>query len=126
MIYNQKFITYSTCHIFTALGYNIAFISHAVYVYTLTNFNFHFFTVLGWASPLTYQVLGHLKSIIILILGIIFYDVYPSVKAVFGMVLAMIGVIIYTEENRQQNKKNQSIQKNSFHDVESLIKPTKL
>jgi solute carrier family 35, member E3 len=87
---------------------------------------YHFFTVLGWASPLTYQVLGHLKSIIILILGIMFYDVSPSIKAIFGMVLAMIGVIIYTEENRQQNKKKQSLQKNSFHDVEALVKPTKL
>lgn len=55
-----------------------------------------------------------------------FYDVSPSIKAIFGMVLAMIGVIIYTEENRQQNKKKQSLQKNSFHDVEALIKPTKL
>ena len=128
MIYNQMFITYSTCHIFTALGYKIVFISHTVCVYTLTtNFNFHFFTVLGWASPLTYQVLGHLKSIIILILGIMFYDVSPSIKAIFGMVLAMVGVIIYTEENRQQNKKKQSsLQKNSFHDIEALIKPTKL
>ena len=54
-----------------------------------------------------------------------FYDVSPSMKAIFGMILAMIGVIIYTEENRQQNKKKQSALKNSFHDIESLIKPTK-
>ena len=38
------------------------------------------------------------------------------------MILAMIGVIIYTEENRQQNRKKHEIQKNSFHDVEALLK----
>ena len=82
---------------------------------------FVFFTVLGWASPLTYQVLGHLKSIIILTLGIMFYDISPSMKSIFGMILAMIGVIIYTEENRQQNRKKHEVQKNSFHDIESLL-----
>lgn len=58
----------------------------------------------------------------ILTLGIIFYDISPSMKSIFGMILAMIGVIIYTEENRQQNRKKHEIQKNSFHDVESLLK----
>ena len=81
--------------------------------------------MLGWASPLTYQVLGHLKSIIILILGIIFYDILPSMKSIFGMTLAMIGVVIYTEENRLQNSRKNEIQKSTFHDVESLLKPIK-
>lgn len=64
--------------------------------------------VLGWASPLTYQVLGHIKSIIILIFGVIFYDAIPSMKSIIGMSLAMAGVIIYTEENRQQQLSRQT------------------
>ena len=50
-----------------------------------------------------------------------FYDISPSMKSIFGMILAMIGVIIYTEENRQQNRKKHEVQKNSFHDIESLL-----
>lgn len=64
--------------------------------------------VLSWASPLTYQVLGHIKSIFILIFGVFVYDAIPTQRSVIGMVLAMAGVILYTEENRQQLKARQS------------------
>jgi hypothetical protein len=64
-------------------------------------------TVLSWASPLTYQVIGHIKTIIILITGVFLYDDVPTAKSVLGMSLAMVGVIIYTEENRQQQLRRQ-------------------
>jgi hypothetical protein len=67
-----------------------------------------FSLVLSWASPLTYQVLGHIKSIFILIFGVFVYDAIPTPRSVTGMVLAMVGVILYTEENRQQLKLRQS------------------
>lgn len=76
--------------------------------------NFHLI-VLGWASPLTYQVLGHIKSIVILVFGVFLYDSIPSFKSLFGMTLAMIGVIIYTEENRLQQKIRQSTQYSSVN-----------
>ena len=72
------------------------------------NFEFFNISVLGWASPLTYQILGHIKSIIILIFGITFYDAVPSYKSILGMSLAMVGVVIYTEENRQQQNAKQT------------------
>ena len=58
--------------------------------------------ILGWVSPLTYQVIGHMKTITILISGIFLYDNIPSEKSIAGMTLAMVGVIAYTEENRRQ------------------------
>ena len=65
------------------------------------------YVVLGWASPLTYQVLGHLKTILILVTGIAFFDQWPSDRALAGIVIAMIGVLMYSEENRQQQLKKQ-------------------
>jgi hypothetical protein len=53
-------------------------------------------------------VLGHIKSIFILIFGVFAYDAIPTPRSVIGMVLAMVGVILYTEENRQQLKLRQS------------------
>jgi hypothetical protein len=60
------------------------------------------YLVLSWASPLTYQVIGHVKTIIILLAGAIQYDSIPQGKTRIGMMLAILGVIVYTEENRQQ------------------------
>jgi solute carrier family 35 protein E3 len=60
------------------------------------------YLVLGWASPLTYQVIGHMKTIIILLAGALQYDSIPQGKTRIGMVLAIVGCIVYTEENRQQ------------------------
>jgi hypothetical protein len=53
-------------------------------------------------------VLGHIKSIFILIFGVFVHDAIPTPRSVIGMVLAMVGVILYTEENRQQLKLRQS------------------
>jgi hypothetical protein len=91
------------------------------------------FLVLSWASPLTYQVIGHMKvtqidkmarpvhsrwllirpllflpsihptqTIGVLVSGVFLYDSIPSTRATLGMVLALAGVIAYTEENRRQ------------------------
>lgn len=53
-------------------------------------------------------MLGHIKSIFILVFGVIVYDAIPTPRSVGGMILAMIGVILYTEENRQQLRARQS------------------
>lgn len=76
---------------------DVAISSGMAVINNLTNF-----VVLSITSPITYQVIGHLKTIFILISGIFLYDKLPNVKSSIGMVLAMLGVILYTEENRQQ------------------------
>jgi hypothetical protein len=42
------------------------------------------YTVLSWASPLACQIIGHSKTIIILITKVILYDDIPTGKFIFG------------------------------------------
>jgi len=65
------------------------------------------YIVLGWASPLTYQVFGHLKTILIIASGGFFLDTRPlDGKAIVGVILALTGAIIYSEEVRSHNNVN--------------------
>ena len=58
--------------------------------------------VLAFASPLTYQIIGHVKTIIIIISGFLIFNHDFSFRILGGIIVALLGVIIYTEENRQQ------------------------
>ncbi len=60
------------------------------------------YLVLGKTSPLTYQVLGHMKTILILILGIVMFKKPLDVRNILGIAVAMVGVVAYTEVRRQQ------------------------
>lgn len=60
------------------------------------------YLVLGKTSPLTYQVLGHLKTILILVLGFLFFNKTVDMRNVLGIIIAMVGVIAYTEVRRRQ------------------------
>jgi solute carrier family 35, member E3 len=60
------------------------------------------YLVLGKTSPLTYQVLGHLKTIFILILGFVLFQKVVDYRNIIGIVIAMVGVIAYTEIKRQE------------------------
>jgi hypothetical protein len=42
------------------------------------------------------------QTIGVLVSGVFLYDSIPSTRATLGMVLALAGVIAYTEENRRQ------------------------
>lgn len=63
------------------------------------------YLVLGKTSPLTYQVLGHLKTVLILILGFVFFNKHVDMRNVLGIIIAMVGVIAYTEVRRRQSMK---------------------
>lgn len=67
------------------------------------------YLVIGKTSPLTYQVLGHLKTILILILGFLFFNKQLDYRNVIGIVVAMVGVIAYTEINRRMADKETSL-----------------
>jgi len=49
------------------------------------------YLVLGKTSPLTYQVLGHLKTVLILILGFTVFNKPFDLRNVIGIVIAMVG-----------------------------------
>jgi len=61
------------------------------------------YLVLGKTSPLTYQVLGHLKTVLILVLGFTIFEKPFDLRNAIGIAIAMIGVVAYTEVGRRQS-----------------------
>eukprot|EP01006_Ploeotia_vitrea_P065399 TRINITY_DN9161_c0_g1_i1.p2 TRINITY_DN9161_c0_g1~~TRINITY_DN9161_c0_g1_i1.p2 ORF type:complete len:329 (+),score=190.78 TRINITY_DN9161_c0_g1_i1:98-1084(+) len=60
------------------------------------------YLVIGKTSPVTYQVVGHLKTCLILILGFIVFE-YPIIaRNVFGITLAVFGMMVYSEIKRRE------------------------
>jgi solute carrier family 35 protein E3 len=60
------------------------------------------FFVVGKTSPLTYQVVGHFKTVLLLGLGFWIFNYQVIPKNVLGMAIALCGVIAYTEVKRKQ------------------------
>lgn len=68
-------------------------------------------------SPLTSTVLGNLKTILIIIISILFLDeTNPNIQNITGILLTLLGSIYYSylkyKENKQE-KINQSLQNDS-------------
>ncbi|CAL0305325.1 unnamed protein product [Lupinus luteus] len=68
--------------------------------------NFSTFLVIGKTSPVTYQVLGHLKTCLVLAFGYILLQDPFSSRNLLGILIAMIGMFLYsyycTLENQQK------------------------
>eukprot|EP00598_Pedospumella_elongata_P004019 CAMPEP_0184979676 /NCGR_PEP_ID=MMETSP1098-20130426/9866_1 /TAXON_ID=89044 /ORGANISM="Spumella elongata, Strain CCAP 955/1" /LENGTH=312 /DNA_ID=CAMNT_0027503005 /DNA_START=50 /DNA_END=988 /DNA_ORIENTATION=+ len=60
------------------------------------------YLVLGKTSPLTYQVLGHLKTVLILVLGFTVFHKPVDMRNILGIAIAMVGVVAYTEVRRRE------------------------
>lgn len=67
------------------------------------------YLVLGKTSPLTYQVLGHLKTILILFWGFTVFKKAVDVRNVIGIAMALLGVIAYTEIKRREVSRSSSL-----------------
>merc|ERR1719242_246576 len=70
--------------------------------------NLSIFLVIGRTSPISYNVLGHCKLIVILSFGILFFGDDTNTWRLTGMVLAVIGIVSYTHikiEFQQQEAK---------------------
>jgi drug/metabolite transporter (DMT)-like permease len=62
--------------------------------------------VLSWTTPLTYMMIGYLKTILIFAFGILFFDSLPSERVMCGMALTVVGMILYgNAKYRQQHFK---------------------
>ncbi|KAH7837609.1 hypothetical protein Vadar_015816 [Vaccinium darrowii] len=71
--------------------------------------NFSTFLVIGKTSPVTYQVLGHLKTCLVLGFGFtLLHDPYTS-RNIIGILVAMFGMVLYSYFCTQENKKKQSV-----------------
>lgn len=68
--------------------------------------NFSTFLVIGKTSPVTYQVLGHLKTCLVLTFGYVLLHDPFSWRNILGILVAVIGMVLYsyycTLENQQK------------------------
>ncbi|KAF7830878.1 UDP-xylose transporter 3-like [Senna tora] len=68
--------------------------------------NFSTFLVIGKTSPVTYQVLGHLKTCLVLAFGYILLQDPFNWRNIAGIFIALVGMILYsyvcTVENQQK------------------------
>ncbi|KAL4278174.1 hypothetical protein GQ457_03G043820 [Hibiscus cannabinus] len=70
--------------------------------------NFSTFLVIGKTSPVTYQVLGHLKTCLVLAFGYtLLHDPFTD-RNIIGILIAIFGMGLYSYFCTQENKKKQS------------------
>jgi solute carrier family 35 protein E3 len=60
------------------------------------------YLVLGKLGPLTYQVVGHLKTVLILLLGFLMFNKTLDMRNIIGIIIAMTGVVAYSEIKRKE------------------------
>ncbi|EEC71719.1 hypothetical protein OsI_04250 [Oryza sativa Indica Group] len=65
---------------------------------------FSTFLVIGKTSPVTYQVVGHLKTCIILGFGYVLFNNPFSWRNILGILLALLGMILYSFFCLMENK----------------------
>jgi len=58
--------------------------------------NMSIFLLIGATSPVTYNVVGHFKTVLILAFSFVVFDTPFNGKNVLGMILALAGMILYT------------------------------
>ena len=66
--------------------------------------NLSTFLVIGHTNPVTYQVLGHFKLVIILISGVVLFGEDSNVVRLTGMAMAFCGILGYTEIKSKKAK----------------------
>eukprot|EP01062_Namystynia_karyoxenos_P003419 TRINITY_DN11218_c0_g1_i1.p1 TRINITY_DN11218_c0_g1~~TRINITY_DN11218_c0_g1_i1.p1 ORF type:complete len:406 (+),score=140.79 TRINITY_DN11218_c0_g1_i1:131-1219(+) len=59
--------------------------------------NLSVFVIVGRTSPLTYQVVGHVKTTLVLVSGFALFNAPADWRNICGMLLAMVGVVWYTD-----------------------------
>ncbi|XP_072961878.1 UDP-xylose transporter 1-like [Typha angustifolia] len=71
--------------------------------------NFSTFLVIGTTSPVTYQVLGHLKTCLILSFGFVLLRDPFTARNILGILVAIFGMGLYSYYSVLENKKKSSI-----------------
>lgn len=65
-------------------------------------FNISNYSVLTAISPLSYTILGHVKTLIIVLIGSYLFRQWPTGHMALGMIIAVLGVAFYTAECEAQ------------------------
>jgi len=66
--------------------------------------NFSTFLVIGKCDAVTYQVLGHLKTMLVLGFGFVVLQNPMSARNLFGILVALIGMVAYAHNNERENQ----------------------
>lgn len=61
------------------------------------------FLIIGRTSPVTYQVVGHLKTCLVLGFGFLLFDHRLDNRNLIGVITALLGTILYTELKRRES-----------------------
>lgn len=75
---------------------------------------------IGRFSAVSFQVLGHMKTVCVLTLGWLLFDSELTFKNIMGMLIAVVGMVVYSwavEVEKQSNAKITSV-KNSLTEEE--------
>jgi drug/metabolite transporter (DMT)-like permease len=87
------------------------------------------FALIGKQSAVTYQVVGHAKTIIIFVIGLVFMDsnegetTSQTIKKIIGLSIGMLGTILYTIFEMQDKAKAKLLEaKEQKPEVEELTK----
>jgi len=80
---------------------SVPLVSHVVSCVLALLVNLSNYLALGKTSPITYPVIGHFKMIMISVLGSVIFQYESNSKAIMGIVIALGGVIAYTEIKRR-------------------------
>jgi solute carrier family 35 protein E3 len=75
--------------------------------------NLSIFLVVGKTSPISYNVLGHMKLLVILTGSVIIFGEKISTKRFFGMLMAFGGIVYYTHVKIMGNAKKEGWDKKS-------------
>ncbi|XP_074286446.1 UDP-xylose transporter 3-like [Silene latifolia] len=88
--------------------------------------NFSTFLVIGKTSPVTYQVLGHLKTCLVLAFGYILLRDPFSWRNILGILVALVGMILYsyycTREGQKKVEEPASLSQVKADDSDPLLK----
>ncbi|GFP86612.1 uncharacterized membrane protein at1g06890 [Phtheirospermum japonicum] len=88
--------------------------------------NFSTFLVIGKTSPVTYQVLGHLKTCLVLAFGYSLLRDPFSWRNIFGIMVAMVGMILYsyycTQENQAKAEEVATVNKTEEDESDPFIR----
>ncbi|XP_062081598.1 UDP-xylose transporter 3 [Humulus lupulus] len=84
--------------------------------------NFSTFLVIGKTSPVTYQVLGHLKTCLVLTFGYVLLRDPFSWRNILGILVAVVGMVLYSfycTRESQQKASEVPVQLSQAKEVES-------
>ena len=82
--------------------------------------NLSIFLVVGKTSPISYNVLGHMKLLVILSGSVLIFGEKISVKRFIGMIMAFAGIVYYTHVKIMGNAKKEGWDKKSGKETEMV------